>query len=573
MLRRHYVLALMLAIIAILIFVPRALNTTRGFDKSSSQEKGIGSQDKVIGVTGPHTITLAQWGPTQEMFDSAKLSLLRNPAVLKRMGTSRFRLISFQLIDGGKIDGNIAPPESYRAVLFDYTRNLSYAATGRFESSTVQVVPNSIQPIPSDEEFDAAAAVVSKNPKFAEGIADGSLTIYRPMPPLVDETQPVGRVNRTLSVGLQSIDGSASQIVGVDMISETVVGYPNNAPAASIATPTSCGVSSQGGGSNTGTVPYHLVIMRAGVEIWSLDVVTPTNSSGNPNRGSGIEVLNVNYRGQRILSRGHMPILNVQYEAPIPPQTGCGPYRDWLDSQSNFTANGTDLASGIRLCSSPPQTILESGTDAGNFSGVAIWDDRENVQLVSEMSAGWYRYLMEWNFTDDGIIRPRFGFGSTSSSCVCHTRNHHAYWRFDFDIGGAPGNLVTEHLPNGPLVIDKEGMQPRLYGPSQTWTIGNNSSPLSCTLIPGPHDSNYDKYGTGDVWVLVNHSNELDDGVNCVSGCSTSINIAPFVNGESTMNADVVVWYGAHCNRFDASNPLNLIGDHVLGPDIVLKNY
>src|SRR5258706_606416 len=214
MLRRHYALSLTLAVIASLIFAPRALNSIRGFDKSGSPAS-ISSQDKAIGVTGPHVITLAPWGPTQQTMDAARAGVVRNPAVLKRMGTSRFRLISFELIDGGKINGNIVPPESYRAVLFDYTRNLSYAATGRFESSTVLVVPNTTQPIPSDEEFDVAAAVVSRNPKFAEEIANGRLTIYRPMPPLVDENQPVGRGDRTLSVGLQSIDGSDSQIVGV----------------------------------------------------------------------------------------------------------------------------------------------------------------------------------------------------------------------------------------------------------------------------------------------------------------------------------------------------------------------
>lgn len=560
MFRRHYVLALMLAVIVSLTFAPRALNSIRGFDKSSSQEKAIG-------VTGPHTITVTPWGPTQETIDSSRASLMRNPAVLKRMAGSRFRLISFELIDGGKINGNIVPPERYRAILFDYTRNLSYAATGRFESSNIQVTANLLQPIPSDEEFDAAVAVVSRNPKFGPGIANGTLTVYNPMPPLVDETLPVGKVHRTLAVGLQSSDGSESQIVGVDMISETVVGYPNNAPEAAIATPTSCGVPSSGGGSSSAG-SYNLIIRRGGVDIWNLVVVTPSISSGGVhNNGSGIEIQNVNYRGQRVLTRGHIPILNVKYDS------GCGPYRDWLNSQSNFTANGTDLASGIRLCTSPPQTILESGTDAGNFSGVAIWDDRENVQLVAEMSAGWYRYLMEWNFSDDGVIRPRFGFGSTTSSCVCINRNHHAYWRFDFDIGTAAGNLVTEHSPAGPLVIDKEGMRPRLYGQSQTWTMTSNSSGASCTLIPGIHDSNYDKYGTGDVWVLVNKAGEIDDGVNCVSGCTTSISIAPFVNGESTLSADLVVWYGAHCNRFDASNPLSLIGDHVLGPDIVLKGY
>lgn len=560
MLRRHYVLALTAVVIVSLMFVPQALNSIRGSDKSASQEKATP-------LIGEHAISLAPWGPTQQTIDAAKTSLLRNPVLLKRLAGSRFRLISFDFVDGGKVAGSIVPPESYRAVLFDYTRNLSYAATGRFEGSSIQISANSIQPIPSDEEFDAAVAVVSRHPKFGPGIANGTLTVYRPMPPLVDENFPVGKSNRTLSVGLQSDDGSGNQILGVDMISETVVGYPNNAPAASIATPTSCGVASSGGGSsNAGT--YNLIIARGGVEIWNMVVVTPSISSGGPhNNGSGLEIQNVNYRGQRVLTRGHMPILNVKYDS------GCGPYRDWLNSQSNFTANGADLAVGIRLCSSPPQTILESGSDAGNFSGVAIWDDRETVHMVAEMTAGWYRYLMEWNFSDDGIIRPRFGFGSTSNSCVCINRNHHAYWRFDFDIGTAANNLVTERSPNGPLLIDKEGMRPRLYGQNQTWTVSNSLSLLSCIITPGIHDSNYDKYGTGDVWVLANHANELDDGVNCTSGCTTSISIAPYVNGESTSNSDVVVWYGAHCNRFDASNPLQLIGDHVLGPDIVLKGY
>jgi hypothetical protein len=560
MLRRYSVFALVLALAAGLLFVPRALNSIRGFDKPTSQEKPTSA--------GTHTFTLTKWGPSQETIDASRASLLRNPSVLKRLGGSRFRLISFQFIDGGKVDGNIVPPEGYRAILFDYTHNLSYSATGRFESPIVQVAPNLIQPIPSDEEFDAAVAVVSRNPKYGAGIADGTLSVYNPMPPLVDGSLPVGKVNRTLAVGLQSSDGSQSQILGVDMITDAIITYPANAPEASVATPDSCGVASQSGGSSA-SGQYNLIISRAGVEIWNLVVVTPSISSGGiHNNGSGLEVLNVNYRGTRILTRGHMPILNVKYDG------GCGPYRDWLNSQSNFTANGSDLATGIRLCTSPPQTILESGTDAGNFSGVAIWDDHENVELVAEMSAGWYRYLMEWNFSDDGVIRPRFGFGSTSSSCVCINRIHHAYWRFDFDIAGAAGNSVTERSPvNGPLVLDKEGMRPRLFGQNQTWTITSSLSPLSCTIVPGPHDSNYDKYGTGDVWILANHSNEIDDGVNCTSGCSTSININPFVNGESTSNADIVVWYGAHCNRFDASNPLKLIGDHVLGPDIVLKGY
>jgi len=33
--------------------------------------------------------------------------------------------------------------------------------------------------------------------------------------------------------------------------------------------------------------------------------------------------------------------------------------------------------------------------------------------LVSEMSAGWYRYVSEWRFHADGTIQPRFWDGSS----------------------------------------------------------------------------------------------------------------------------------------------------------------
>src|SRR6266404_2309453 len=104
--RRHYVLALMLAVIVSLIFVPRALNSIRGFDKSSSQEKAIKGTDP---VTGGHTFALTPWGPSQQTVDAARAGLPRNPAVLKRLAGARFRLISFDFIDGGKINGNIVP--------------------------------------------------------------------------------------------------------------------------------------------------------------------------------------------------------------------------------------------------------------------------------------------------------------------------------------------------------------------------------------------------------------------------------------------------------------------------------
>jgi hypothetical protein len=572
MFRRHYVLALMLAVIVSLVFAPRALNGIRASEKQTSQGKAIKPTDDA------HTITVLPWGPSQENVEASKADLLRSPALLRYLKATRFRLISFDFIDKGKINGSITPPDVYRAIFFDYTHNRAYAASGRFDSSGVEVAPYYVQPLPSEEEFNAAVEILSRDPRFGVGIANGTLTAYRPMPPLINDSLPVGQAHRTVTVGFQSSDPKQPpEILGVDMISETIVRFANNAPQSAVASPDAvCGPPSGGGGSSS-SGQYNLIITRGGVEVWNLVVVTPSSSLGT--RGSGIEVRNVNYHGQRVLTRGHVPILNVEYE-----RNTCGPYRDWTYSQNNFTANGSDVVPGIRICTSNPQTILESGIDAGNFSGVAIFDNREEVRLVTEMDAGWYRYLMEWNFADDGRIRPRFGFGTTANSCVCNTHNHHCYWRLDFDIVSAAGNLVTENSPGGSTEIKTESMRPRLYGTNQTWTITTAASATaSCTIMPGPNDGNYDKYGKGDFWVLINKdvagcgnpvNCQYDDGVNCTTCLTSYIQIDPFINGESTSNADVVVWYGTHYNHHDAGNgPTGLIGDHVVGPDIVLRGY
>ena len=97
-------------------------------------------------------------------------------------------------------------------------------------------------------------------------------------------------------------------------------------------------------------------------------------------------------------------------------------------------ATGTDVAPGFRLCPSPATTILDTGSDTGNYLGTAIYVKGQEVVLVSEMQAGWYRYISEWRLHTDGTIRPRFGFTAVKSSCVCNVHHHHAYWRFDFDI-------------------------------------------------------------------------------------------------------------------------------------------
>src|SRR5262249_31881299 len=62
--------------------------------------------------------------------------------------------------------------------------------------------------------------------------------------------------------------------------------------------------------------------------VWQLCWVPPTASSGEHVGRSGLELMNVRYKGKLVLWRAHTPILNARYHEPHYPS--CGPhYRDW----------------------------------------------------------------------------------------------------------------------------------------------------------------------------------------------------------------------------------------------------
>ena len=64
---------------------------------------------------------------------------------------------------------------------------------------------------------------MSRDKQFAEAVRNHLLEPYRPMPPLVGQDQPVGSVERTITVGLMPTDGKdGNEVVGVNMIRQTV---------------------------------------------------------------------------------------------------------------------------------------------------------------------------------------------------------------------------------------------------------------------------------------------------------------------------------------------------------------
>lgn len=526
-------------------------------------------------------------GPEQSALDELGRALLQVPAVREQVGRARHRLLSLELVDDDPETKSARvpkAPERFRATIYDYTNNRTVRAEGRLDSpKSLAVEVSGDQPLPTNEEFEEAVRVLTGEQTFGPSLREQQLRPYRPMPPLVGVSHPDGRVERTVAVGLSSVGADARhEIVGVNLRERAVGRFERGAPDSSMAGPTTCGQPFAGQQTATrGTAgQVWVTVTQGGKVIWKFLVVRPAASSGT--RGSGVELRFVDYKGKRVLYRAHVPILNVKYD-----NDACGPYRDWQYEEGMIQATGADVAPGFRLCPTPATTILDTGSDAGNFLGVGIYVKGQEVVLVSEMEAGWYRYVSMWRLHTDGTIRPRFGFSAVdSSSCVCNRHHHHVYWRFDFDIR-TPGNNIVREFNDPPIIGNSkwhtkqfEIRRPRDPSHNRKWRVENSQTGEAYDIVPGPEDgqaatSPDAPYPRGDVWILRYRGTELDDGVDCTTGgggCTTEADLDKFVNGESVNNQDVVIWYAGHVTHDVAHEPPGSFG-HIVGPDLKLVKW
>lgn len=529
----------------------------------------------------PIRIKVVPNGPAQELLDAAKLRTEKSPAMKDLLKGAKYRVISVSPADNGT-----QAPNRFQAVIYNYSTDQTFVAEGDLAGKeAVAVHEEFFQPIPNDEEFDEAVGILKADERFKDMFARGDIMPFRAMP---DITVLDGTKERLLNVGIDSRTGSGNEVVSVSINRGVVIRYDSGAPLTSRAAPEACGVSNSGQSTtSSGTAgSFDLTVTQGQTTLWEMTVVRPSASSGT--RKSGIEVQNVKYKGKSVLKRGNVPVLNVQY-----PGGQCGPYRDWQYQEDMFqtpASGNNDVAAGVRVVASGQiaTTVLESGSDTGNFKGVAIYNQdvgfgMETV-LITELQAGWYRYVMEWRFAPDGTIRPRYGFGATDNSCVCFVHNHHAYWRFDFDIVNT--NNRVYQVERGRKFLQPfttETFRNRNNATNRRILVQNSTGDEAYELIPAITDGVVDVFGVHDIWVLKYKfvsggtalQNEIDDGFNQTTSNNAFIQIDPFINGESVVDQDVVVWYGAHYIHSDGANrgggelnPEVLGTSHVVGPTL-----
>ena len=546
--------------------------------KRSSPRRGTALE------SGDFEITVEPRGPSAEEYARLREQILEHAAVREALGDGRYVFLSLSIdepLTESKARRSL-PLDRFLAVIYDYTHNRTLRVSGLLRNiDALRVEAFGDQPLPSAEEFELAVSVLRQDGELGPLLQEQLVTAYPAMPALLDVETPDGRVERTLAVGLLPRDDRMQhEIVGVNMIQQRVIRFPEGAPPGTSATHGLCGVVLDAGQAMTRSAAGQVWVnvWQGGRRLWRFLAVRPAASSGT--RGSGVELRYVDYLGKRVLYRAHVPILNVRYDFDA-----CGPYRDWQNEEGMINANGVDVAPGFRLCNAPATTVLDTGTDTGNFLGVGIYVQGQEVVLVSEMQAAWYRYVSEWRLHADGTIRPRFGFAAVQDSCVCNRHHHHAYWRFDFDINTPGNNSVSEF--NDPPIIggsnwhtkQYEIKRPRDPARSRKWRVVDAASGAGYEIVPSVDDGLATQspdwpFPQGDVWIVRYHANELDDGVSDTLGPASLLeaHLDTWVNGEYIEKQDVVIWYAGHAIHDAVHEEPGHFG-HVVGPELRPVNW
>ncbi|WP_254885450.1 copper amine oxidase [Streptomyces sp. NA02950] len=244
------------------------------------------------------------------------------------------------------------------------------------------------------------------------------------------------------------------------------------------------------------------------------------------------------------------------------------------------------------LCSEeqPRPFAYKSAVEKGVLHGSDL-----TVFSVSEI--GWYDYIVEWRFADDGSITPRAGAtGSLSpfqfsdatsgwptgvgSTRFSENHTHNIFWRLDFDVDGERKNAVEQYdFPGGGAakrttertVLSREtaaDLAPTRFwrvvnptaenadGHPKSWEIDNHES----DQYRGPdhtedfthHDMYFTRYRACERLAYGNAANSYGT---TASGCAASVD--RFVNGEKL--TDPVAWVSVdfhHVPRDEDQDPM-----------------
>lgn len=321
----------------------------------------------------------------------------------------------------------------------------------------------------------------------------------------------------------------------------------------------------------------------------------------------GLTLSNVTYtpRGgkpQLVLATARLAALHVPYDQGQPRYNDIGGL-GWPIDLTAEDCPGGELRPHDNI---KPVCLLTNARGLAYRDQDWIWDEEtqqeqiidrvlqgNDFSMFSISQIGWYTYVTEYRFSDDGTITPRLGAtGSLPGESVeVEDRNqawpvgvrstrfspnhsHIAYWRLDFDVAGPQDDVVeqydftgngTEKVSMHRKAYEKEGaatLQPmrwwRVVDPKQrnqdlhaiSWEIVNDQS----SQVRGP---GVERWSHNDVYVTQRKKceNFVQDNASWLPNCARSVD--RFVNGEKV--TDPVLWVGVsfhHVPRDEDEDPM-----------------
>ncbi len=233
------------------------------------------------------------------------------------------------------------------------------------------------------------------------------------------------------------------------------------------------------------------------------------------------------------------------------------------------------------------------------------------LSLFSVSHIGQYNYIPVWRFADDGAIEPTMGAtgrlqrleynasaygwlvrsdGGGGIYAISHIHNY--YWRLDFDIDGPNNDLVEEFEftpTNGnaqyavsvnPLTTESartvNPTRMRSWRVRDTVTKNSDGHPISYHLEPmrvghihqGPVS---EPFTNNQFYVTVNKACEKWVSHNPTINCAD--NLSAFVNGESLVGQDIVVWYGITFHHLPRDEDEGMMDAHWDGFQIIPRDW
>jgi len=245
----------------------------------------------------------------------------------------------------------------------------------------------------------------------------------------------------------------------------------------------------------------------------------------------GLSLFNGWYRGLEIFYKFSLPVIRVKYLHDAGWHTwagkysGAGPYSDQITRQID---TGDDH--GLQIWTGTTKYV-----DLSQFrSGGVRW-----LAMSVYARIGAYHIVQAWHLSELGEILPRV-WSKGLHRIMDHT--HHPYWRLDFDIDGAPHNIVSSvDDVNGEFSYYTEANDFKNSAIHRHWHVWNTQTGRGVFIYPGEHDGIADAFSSIDVAVRRYHPEETNPWLSFGAWGELG-----FLDGEFVGDSDIVFWYIAH---------------------------